>query len=290
MRVLQDEVRRNIWKSYFIMVFFILIISFLGFFIGYLLNSQLFGFLLALFAALIYSVIAYNTGESMVLRMSNAKPLAKHDFPFVWHTVEALSLAAGIPKPEVYIIESDALNAFATGKKPEKSYIALTTGIIKKLKRQELEGVIAHEISHIKNYDIRVMLITAVMSGIIVFLSQMIFRIAIFGGGRNRKSHPAILIVGLIFIILSPVFAEMIKLAVNRRREYLADSSGAVLTRYPPGLADALEKIKKDSHVLKSANGATAHLFISNPVKKKAKSFFSTHPPIEDRIKRLREM
>jgi heat shock protein HtpX len=133
------------------------------------------------------------------------------------------------------------------------------------------------------------MLLTAVMSGIIVFLSQMIFRIAIFGG-RNRKTHPAVLIIGLVFVILSPIFAQMIRLAVSRRREYLADSSGVVLTRYPPGLADALEKIKGDSHVLKGANGATAHLFISNPVKKKISGLFSTHPPINERIKRLREM
>ncbi|MEK7084857.1 MAG: M48 family metallopeptidase, partial [Patescibacteria group bacterium] len=227
--------------------------------------------------------------------------------PYVYRRVENLCITAGTPMPKVHIIESAALNAFATGRDPEHASIALTTGIIDALKNEELEGVIAHELSHVKNYDIRVMTIVVVLVGTIALLSDFFFRIRFFssiggsafgGGGGRRDSRGGggqvgaiIMIVGIVLLILSPIIAELIKLAVSRRREYLADASGALLTRYPEGLARALEKISQSKTPLAHASAATAHLFISNPFKKHSVSgLFSTHPPIEERVKKLRGM
>ncbi len=281
----------------------ILIGIFLAFFIaiGVVLEQMGYGYE-SIIAAVVFSsftsIMSYYHSDKIALRSTGAREITKNDNPYVYRMVENLCIASGMPMPKVHIINSPALNAFATGRDPEHASIALTTGIIDALENEELEGVIAHELSHVKNYDIRVMTIVVVMVGAIAILSDMFFRFRLFGGGRdnNRSSGGGQLgsilaIVGIVLLILSPIIAELIKLAVSRKREYLADASGALMTRYPEGLARALEKIAGSKEQLKTANAATAHLFISNPFKgRKAKSYFSTHPPIEDRIAKLRGM
>lgn len=245
----------------------------------------------AVFSA-VSAIAGYYKGDKMALRSSGAKPISKEQNPYVYRLVENLVIAQGMPMPKVHIIDSEALNAFATGRDPAHASIALTTGIVKALENEELEGVIAHELSHIKNYDIRVMTIVVALAGTIALIGDFFWR---SHGGRRRSSSRGgggiFMLVGLLFIALSPLIAELIKLAVSRRREYLADASGALLTRYPEGLARALEKISASPVPLETASTATAHLFISNPFKgKNISNLLSTHPPIEDRVKRLREM
>ncbi|MCA9460104.1 MAG: M48 family metallopeptidase, partial [Nanoarchaeota archaeon] len=248
--------------------------------------------------SIIYITIFMSRGEKMILKATGATEANRQTYPFLYHTTEALSLAAGIrTPPKCYVINDTALNAYATGFKPENSYIVVTTGLMEKLNRQELEGVLAHEMSHIKNQDIKVMLLAAGLVGATVLLADLLFRIFLYSpkGGNDKKNEKAmifVLIFWLILVITAPIVGEMIKMAISRRREYLADASGALLTRYPEGLASALEKIKNDPDPLvDKANKATAHLFISTPFRNKKNfisNLFSTHPPIEDRIARLR--
>ena len=291
-----DQVRVNKIKSVAIFFFFILLVALLGYFLGFFYNSRYFGLGLATVVAVVYGLIAYYSGGNMILKMTGAKPVTKKEYPHLYHTIEGLAIAANIPKPKAYVIKDTALNAFATGRDPKNASVTVTTGLLDKLNRQELEGVVAHEISHIKNYDIRFMMLSAVMVGIVVLISDFMLRSFLWGGkGNNDREggHWIFIIIALALAILAPIFAEMIKLAVSRKREYLADASGAMLTRYPPGLASALEKIKKDPDPLvDKANKATAHLFISTPFRKKKSiaRFFSTHPPIDERIGRLKKM
>jgi heat shock protein HtpX len=236
----------------------------------------------------------------IVLAASGAKRITLQDNPELFRIVENLSIAAGMPMPKVHVIESEAPNAFATGRNPKNASIAVTTGLMEKLSRVELEGVIAHELSHVKNFDTRLLAITAVLVGFIALIADMFFRSLFWGGvgGRDNednRSQAVFMIIGLILAIIAPIIASLIQLAVSRKREFLADASGALLTRYPEGLASALEKIAEDPKPLRTASNATAHLFISNPFKgKKVQNFmtglFNTHPPIEERIKILREM
>lgn len=239
------------------------------------------------------SLVSFYAGDKIALSTAGAKEIQKDDNPYLWRMVENLSITAGIPMPKVYIINDESMNAFATGRDPNHSSIAVTTGIINGLENEELEGVIAHEMSHIKNYDIRLMMVVIVCVGIITLLADWMLRSHIFGGrsrSDNNKGNVLVL-VGLILAILSPLFAKLIQLAVSRKREFLADASGSLLTRYPEGLAKALEKISAQNIPLKRANKATAHLYISNPFKgKNLSKLFSTHPPAEERIKVLRSM
>ncbi len=247
---------------------------------------------LALIISIAMTLVSYYKGDAIALQSTGAKEIKKEDNPYVYRMVENLAIANGMPTPRVHIIDSPALNAFATGRDPEHASIAVTTGLISALENEELEGVLAHELSHVKNYDIRVMTIVIVLVGAVSLLADMFFRFGLFGGKRDSdsKAGGALAIVGIVLLILSPIIAELIKLAVSRKREYLADASGALMTRYPEGLAKALEKIQQSNVPLKTANSATAHLFISNPFKGKMfANAFSTHPPIEERIKRLRE-
>jgi heat shock protein HtpX len=244
-----------------------------------------------------YSLISYYFSDKIALATNGAKEIKKADAPELYNLVENLCIANGQPVPRIYVIDDPSPNAFATGRDPKHSSIAFTTGIVALLDKQELEGVTAHELSHVKNYDIRVMTIVVVLVGSIMLMSNILLRGRFFGGRNEKNNAVAILaILGLVLAILSPLFAELIKLAVSRSREYLADASGALLTRYPEGLASALEKISAVNQPMKSANQATAHLFIQNPFGQngKARSFlgnlFSTHPPAEERIKRLRSM
>jgi heat shock protein HtpX len=301
MKISFNETRNNKIKSWFLISFFIILIGVLGAAFGLYMGSIYIGVFFAVVISIIYTLIGFYSGNSMILKMTGAREVTKQEFPHLFHTIDGLALAAGLPKPKAYVIEDSAMNAFATGRDPEHASITVTTGLMKVLNRQELEGVIAHEMSHIRNYDIRFMMLTAVLVGIVTLLSDFLLRSFLWGShGRSRSSGKGgqlaiiMIVVGLLLAILTPIIGEMIKLAISRKREYMADSSAATLTRYPPGLASALEKISKDPDPLvDKANKATAHLFISTPFRKK-KSFmtklFATHPPIQDRINRLKQM
>ena len=296
MRIAFNEVRNNKIKSVLLAVFFIVIIGFLGALFGVYYGNFYFGLIISIVFSIIYSLIAYYSGSRMILGMSGARPVTKKEYPHLYHTIEGLAIAAGIPAPKAYVIDDSAMNAFATGRDPKNASITVTTGLLKSMNRQELEGVVAHEMSHIKNFDIRFMMLTAVLVGIITLLSDFMLRSFLWGGKKRERSSgkgAAILIlVGLVLAVLSPIISEMIKLAISRKREYMADANGAILTRYPPGLANALKKIYKDPDPLvDQANKATAHLFISTPFRKgNFSNLFSTHPPVEGRIRRLGEM
>jgi len=300
MKIMFDEIRNNKIGSFILVFFFIILIGVLGAILGIMFGSIYFGIVMAIIFGLIYSLIALNSGDRMILSMSGARPVTKQEYPHLYHTIEGLAVSAEIPTPKAYVIDDSAMNAFATGKDPKNASITVTTGLLKVMDRQELEGVVAHEMSHIKNYDIRFMMLTAVLVGIVTLLSDFLLRSFLWGGGRRRGSKDAgqltiiLIAAGLILAILSPIIGQMIKLAISRKREFMADASGAVLTRYPPGLASALKKISKDPDPLvDKANKATAHLFISTPFRD-SKSFvsklFATHPPINERIKRLEAM
>ncbi len=256
--------------------------------------------IIAVLFSVISSLVSYYWGADMVLAMSHARPADRQrDFDF-FTVAENLAIAAGIPKPKLYVIDDTAMNAFATGRDPQHAVVCATSGILSRLERRELEGVIAHELSHIKNFDTRLMAVVAVLVGSVAFLADMFMRTLWWGGGRRSRDNDnnlggILMIAGIVLAILSPIIATLIQLAVSRKREYLADASGALLTRYPEGLARALEKISKDKEVLEAATNATAHLFIANPFKGKNfgawfSSMFDTHPPIAERIKILRAL
>ena len=295
-----DEVRKNKIKSVILIFIFLILVGILGSVIGLIYDSLTFGLAFSLIVGLVYILIVYNSGDKMILTMTGARPVTKKEFPYLYHTIEGLAIAAGLPAPKAYVIDDDALNAFATGKDPKHASITVTTGLLKKMNRQELEGVVAHEMSHIQNYDVRFMMLTIVLVGLVTLLSDFILRSFLWGGHGKRRDHGGgniqiiFILIGLLFAILAPLVGYMIKLAISRKREYMADANAAILTRYPPGLASALGKIKGDPDPLvDKANKATAQLFISTPFRKKhgfMENLFSTHPPIEERIRRLKEM
>ena len=254
------------------------------------------GFFLG-FAAIystIMALVGYYAGDKVALAASGARPVTEQQNPYLVRMVQNLCIAEGMPMPKVHIIDDPAINAFATGRDPQHASIAVTTGAIEKLANEELEGVLAHELSHVKNYDIRVMTVVIVLVGIISIISNMVFRMSLNRGGQRRRDGGGaglLLIVGLILVILSPIIAQLIKLAVSRKREYLADASGALMTRFPEGLARALRKIETDGRPVAMASAATAHLYFANPFSGKAvANLFSTHPPISERIKALETM
>ncbi len=294
-----EQISSNKMRSGFLVGFFVMFVVFLGWLFG---RTTVWGPAAPILAAVIAGGAAwgsYYNSDRMVLAISRAKAAEKEDHPHLYHSVEGLAIAAGIPTPKLYIIDDTAPNAFATGRNPEHAAIAVTTGLLQKLNRVELEGVIGHEMSHIANYDTLLMTLTVVMVGTVALVSDWMLR-SFLWGGRRRKSTSGggqvgivLLIVALVLAILSPLIAQLIKLAISRRREFLADANGALLTRYPEGLASALEKIASDREPLEVANKATAHLYISNPLKGQKGVFnklFSTHPPMEQRVTLLREM
>lgn len=272
---------------------FILVIVGLGYVWGMYYEGGYFMVIFAVILATIMSLTSFYAGDKIALAQAGAKAIEKNDNPYIWRMVENLSITAGVTMPKIYIINDSAMNAFATGRDPEHSSIALTTGIIQGLENEELKGVIAHELSHVKNYDIRLMMIVIICVGVITLLADWLMRSFIWRG-RSRdenKGGGLLIIIGLVLAILSPLFAKLIQLAVSRKREFLADASGALLTRYPEGLASALEKISLQNQPLKRANKATAHLYIASPFKGKGiNGLFSTHPPAEQRIQALRSM
>lgn len=277
----------------------VLIVIFLSLIIGIgVIMNQFFGYgYEVVVGAAIFSLVmtwfSYYHSDKIALHSTGAKEIKKEDNPYVYRMVENLCITQGMPMPRVHIIESPALNAFATGRDPEHASIAFTTGIIQALENEELEGVIAHELSHIKNYDIRLMTVVIVLVGTVSLLADFFFRARLFGSGGDRKSNGGsgiLMLIGLALLILSPIISELIKLAISRKREFLADASGALLTRYPEGLARALEKIERSPQSFDRAGAATAHLFISEPLKRKAAGMFSTHPSVAERIAKLRSM
>lgn len=302
MATLYTEQSKNIWKTWGLMTVFIVIIIVLGWWISWYYGNPiiLYGFVLF---GIFMNITSYWYSDKIVIASTHAKPVTKDQYWDYVTVVENLAITAGLPTPKIYVVDDPAPNAFATGRDKNHAAVVATTGLLAIMNRTELEGVIGHELSHIGNRDILVSTVVVVLVGLIVMLSDLALRMSFFGGGRDREgggqAQLVIMIVGVVLVILSPIFAQLIQLAVSRKREYLADASGALLTRYPEGLASALEKIEQHSQKMITANNATAHLFISNPFgltnggKKKGQwlaNLFMTHPPIEDRIRILRNM
>jgi heat shock protein HtpX len=252
-------------------------------------NPGLF-FVIGIFS-LMYSLFSYFAGAKMALAVNGAKEIQKSDDPRLWRTVENLAITDGLPMPKVYIMNDPAPNAFATGRKPEVSAVCATTGLLQIMSDTELEGVIAHELGHVKNYDMRVNTIAFALVGVISLIADMFWHISFFGGNDDRDAPAWMQVLAIVAIILAPIAATLLQLAISRRREYLADATGALTTRYPDGLANALEKIEQTGSATRKQNTATAHMFFANPLKGKGiTNLFSTHPPIEARIKALKEM
>ena len=241
--------------------------------------------------SLIYVLIQYFVADKLALTMNGAREITKNDNPRLYRMVENLAIATGLPMPKVYIIDDQAPNAFATGRDPRHASVAATTGLLDIMDDNELEGVIAHELGHVQNYDIRVMMIVFGLVSVIGLITDLFFRMMWFTNSDNRPSNPVIMVVAIAAIVLAPIVALLVQLAVSRQREYLADATGAHTTRYPEGLASALAKLEQHSTVLKRQNSSTAHLFFANPLKGKGiANLFSTHPPISERIARLQHI
>jgi heat shock protein HtpX len=296
-----EQIARNKWKSAALVVFFVAFIFLLTWVFQEVTGWGKGGLVLAVVISTVMAAGGYFASDKIVLAISKARPVTKEEFPYLYNVVEGLTIAAGIPAPRCYVIEDTAPNAFATGRNPEHAVICVTTGILQKLNRVELEGVVAHEMSHIKNYDVRLQTVVVVMAGVVALLSDWILRSFLWGGGRRRSrddrgsggAGAILIVVGLALAVLAPLFSQIIHMAVSRKREFLADASAAMLTRYPAGLASALRKISADTEPLEAANKATAHLYIVNPLKNikgSVNKLFSTHPPIEERIAALEKM
>jgi len=301
-RSFHEEIARNRRSSILLASTLTVVILALAVTLSYLFAPEALFYILPLtlvFMA-IYSYSSYMYGDQVVLSATGATPAEGRDYVYLNDTVEGLSLAAGIPKPKVYVIESDEINAFATGRDPEHASVTVTRGLMRALDRQELEGVVAHEISHIRNRDVTFMTLVAVLVGLAAILSHIILRTYRFRsyagsrrGGRDKDRGGlgiAILAVGFILAIFAPILTRMVQFAVSRKREFLADASGAELTRYPDGLASALEKIKERNRGDMDVSEAVSHLFIADPNKSALDSLYATHPPIDERIKRLKAM
>lgn len=285
---------KNVRKTWLYLAFFLGLIIGMGYLIAYFYSNWAF-FWGALILSLISGLTSYWFSDKIVLGMTGAKKVEKKDFPELYRIVENLCITAGLPMPEIYVIKDSSPNAFATGRDPKHSVVVVTQGLLNKLERVELEGVISHELSHIGNRDILLATIVVVLVGLVVRLTHFFFRIRIGGRDREEKGGSVFAILGVVALILAPILAQLMKLAISRKREFLADATGALLTRYPEGLASALEKISQDPHSLRKASNATAHLFIANPFKGKQKrnwlvKLFSTHPPAQERIQALRNM
>lgn len=296
---IQSQIRSNVARTYVIMSAFVAFVVIVAYVLGVALGYGVEWMWIAVGFSVVSSLASYYWGDKMVLTMSGAKPAnRKQHFDF-FTVAENLAIAAGLPTPKLYVIDDTAMNAFATGRDPAHAVVCATTGILAKLERRELEGVIAHELSHIKNFDTRLMAVVAVLVGTVAFLADMFLRNLWWGNHRDRDDDKGLgqimLVVGIVLAIITPIVASLIQLSVSRRREFLADASAADLTRYPEGLARALEKLTNDKEVLEAATNATAHLYVVNPFKGKQfaawfSGLFNTHPPIHDRIKLLRSM
>lgn len=295
-----QQIASNQRKTWVLIAIFFGLVASVGYAYGYVNGDPGTGLLFALMISFGSTSISWFAGDKIVLWSTGAEEIMdREQNRYLWNLLENLCITAGIPKPRLYVIDDPAPNAFATGRDPEHASVALTTGLVQILENEELEGVIAHELSHVKNFDTRYMILVAVMVGSLSLLGDMMFRGALFGGrSRNRENQGgnALMIVGLVFIILSPIIGQLIKFAISREREYLADASGALFTRFPEGLARALEKISASAQPMAHHSQATAHLWIADPEGKESgflsrlAHLFATHPPMEDRVRRLRAM
>jgi heat shock protein HtpX len=301
----RDRISKNKRQSLFLMFGFFVFVLVFGYIVGYAWVGDpvgaIFGVFLALIAGTVSGLLTYFAGDKMVLAASRAKEITHEDAPVLFNVVEEMKIASGLPMPKVYIINDSAPNAFATGRDPEHASVAVTSGLLEKLNRDELQGVMAHEMAHVGNFDIRYAMMVGILVGTVVLVSDFFLRSLWFGGGRRRGGGGGgggyiqliMIVVAILFAILAPIFARLLQMSISRQREYLADATAVKMTRNPKGLADALAKISGDNEVLEVANRATSHLYIINPVKnfeKRAKSMFSTHPPIDERIAVLRAM
>ena len=290
---------KNVRKTWLLMFIFFIVVIGVGWVFSWAFGSPII-LIIAVVFSVVMSVTSYWYSDKIVLKMTGAHLVVREQNRELWNIVENLSITAGLPMPRLYIIEDPAPNAFATGRNAEHAVVAVTTGLVSMLDRVELEGVIAHELSHIGNRDMLVMTVVVVLVGFVTLLSDFFLRATIFGviGGRDDRARIIMIIVGVVFAILAPVVAALIHLAISRKREFLADASGALLTRYPEGLASALEKINQYKKPMRRTNRAIAHLFISNPLgpsggsggfgRKAISKRFMTHPPVEERVKALR--
>ena len=285
-----SDIAQNKRRSVYIIVFFVLFVVGLLLLFSKLFNYGYSIFILGTFGALIYTLITYYSGANMALAVNRAVEIKKKDNPRLYRIVENLSITDGLPMPRIFVMDDPSPNAFATGRDPQHSFVCATSGLLDIMDDKERQGVLAHELSHVKNYDIRVMMIAFALTAVISLVADIVIRFIWFNNDE-RDSNPALLALGILAAILAPFVAMFIQLAISRQREYLADASGAMTTRYPEGLASALEKIKQSGSSLKVQNTATAHLFFANPLRKHGiANLFSTHPPLDDRIKRLRSM
>jgi heat shock protein HtpX len=298
----RDRIAANKRNSVLLIACFLAFVAVFGYVIGYAWIGDpvgaIFGLVLAFVVGTISGLATYYGGDRMVLAASRAREITHENAPVLFNVVEEMAIAGGLPMPKIYIIEDSAPNAFATGRDPEHASVAVTSGLLEKLDRDELQGVIAHEMAHVGNLDIRYAMLVGILVGTTVLISDFFLRGLWFSGsGRRREgggqAQLIMIVVAIVLAILAPFFARLLQLSISRQREYLADATAIQFTRNPKGLADALQKISGDSEVLEVANRATAHLYIVNPIKKfekRAKGLFSTHPPIEERIQILRSM
>jgi heat shock protein HtpX len=300
---LYEQIAANKRKTFVLIFGFVVLLALVGVAFNFLLSGGTVGIVIVAVIVIVSSTLSYFNSDKAALAISRAKPADPHEYARLYNLVEGLCIASGIPKPRLYVIDDPAPNAFATGRNPKHAAIAVTTGLLEKMNRVELEAVLAHELSHIRNYDILVMTLTVTMVGMIALLSDFFLRFMFFGGrGRNNDNgnNPlgiVFMIVGFVLLIFAPIIAAIMQFAVSRRREYLADASGVQLTRYPPGLISALEKLKGDNTVIHSASKATAHLWIEEPLDKETRKgqhrlnrLFDSHPPLDDRIRALQAM
>src|ERR687893_3310094 len=302
----RDRIAANKRNSLLLIAAFLAFIAVFGYVIGYAWIGDpvraFFGLILAFVVGTISGLVSYYAGDRMVLAASRAREVTHDEAPILFNVVEEMTIAGGLSMPKVYIIDDSAPNAFATGRGPEHASVAVTSGLLEKLNRDELQGVIAHEMAHVGNFDIRYAMLVGILVGTTVLISDFFLRGLWFGGGRGGRRGGGdgggqlqliMMAIAIVLAILAPLFARLLQLSISRQREFLADATAVRLTRNPRGLADALQKIGGDREVLEAANRATAHLYIVNPVKgfeKRAKGLFSTHPPIEERIQILRSM
>lgn len=292
-QTLYDLISANKMKTWIFMIIFSLLLGLVGYVIVNLFNWGVSGYIMFAFFIVLYNLITYYYSDRIALASVGAKPADPYEFRVLHNVVEEVAIAGGIPKPKVYIINDPSPNAFATGRNPNNASIAVTTGLLLLMDRRELQGVIAHEISHIRNYDILLMTIAAIMGGLIVLLRDFLFFFRPSSRDDDRGGSGILFLIGILLAIISPVLVALIRSAISRQREYLADASGAMIIRDPSALADALEKLLHFHKQMESASSATAHLFIVNPFGEDRASFtglFATHPPLEDRIRRLRSL
>lgn len=295
MATLYTEQSKNVEKTWMLMSVFLIIVIGIGFLFSQIYNNPTILYFFIIFSVGM-NIVSYWYSDKIALSMAHAKPATREQYFDFYTIVENLAITAGLPMPRIYVIEDPSPNAFATGRDKNHAVVAVTTGLLSIMNKTELEGVVAHEMSHIGNKDMLLSTVAVVLVGFVAVVSNMMIRMTMFGGRDNdREGNGILMIIGIIFAILAPIFATLVQLAISRKREYLADASGSLLTRYPEGLASALEKISKYGQPMKTQSAAIAHLYIANPTgsgvfAKKVSNLFLTHPPVEERIKILRSM